>query len=183
VIRLASDEPPLIGYYLAAGEDAVPVHSLAELLTALDRNPGAPSEASRTAARDMLAGEIEKWRAKQAQAEARMKGNTISVMKERARQLLTQAGFLEMILESPDLFTDPQTVVSGFTAESIQALRKKGYPYAPMMRCVSTDDLSLSPTDPFYLKVKDDGLPQIKKRLEAVKSQIGELIEPIMKNQ
>jgi superfamily II DNA or RNA helicase len=183
VIRLASNEPPLVGYYLAAGEDAAPVHSLAELLTALDRNPGTPSEALRTAAQDMLAGEIEKRRANQAQAEARMKGNAISVMKERARQLLTQAGFLEMILESPDLFTDPQTVMSGFTAESIQALRKKGFPYAPMMLCVSTDDLSLSPTDPFYLKVKDDSPAQIKKRLEAVKSQIGELIEPIMKSQ
>lgn len=66
---------------------------------------------------------------------------------------------------------------------SEQALRKKGYTYTPMMRCVSTDDLSLSPTDQFYLKVKDDGLPQVKKRLEAVKSQIGELIEPLMKAQ
>ena len=91
-------------------------------------------------------------------------------------------GFLEMILESLDLFTDPQSVVSGFNAESIQALRKKGYPYAPMMRCVDTDDLNLSPTDPFYLKVKDDGLAQNKRRLEAIKAQIGELIEPIMKN-
>lgn len=111
-----------------------------------------------------------------------MKRNTPSAIKERARQLLTQAGFLEMILAPPDLFTDPQTVVSGFTPESIQALRKKGYPYAPMMRCVGTDDSNLSPTDPFYLKIKDDSLAQNRKRLEAVKSQIGELIEPIMKN-
>jgi len=183
VIRLQSEEPPLTGYYLAAGEAVEPVRSLAELLTALDRNPGAPSEASWTAARDMLAREIEKWRTKQTQAEDRMKRNTISVMKERARQLLTQAGFLEMILESPDLFTNPESVVSGFNAESIQALRKKGFPYAPMMRCVGTDDLNLSPTDPFYLKVKDDSLAQNKRRLEAVKAQIGELIEPIMKNQ
>lgn len=182
IIRLESDEPPLIGYYIAAGEDVDPVHSLDELLTALNLTV-APSEAFPATARDMLAEEIEKWRSKQAQAEARMKQNTISVMKERARQFLTQAGFLEMILESPDLFTDPQTMVSGFNAESIQALRKKGYPYAPMMRCVNTDDLSLSPTDPFYLRIKDDGLAQIKRRLEAVKTQIGELIEPIMKNQ
>jgi len=52
-----------------------------------------------------------------------------------------------------------------------------------MMRCVGTDDLSLSPTDPFYLKVKDDGVGQNKRRLDAIKTQIGELIEPIMKNQ
>jgi hypothetical protein len=51
------------------------------------------------------------------------------------------------------------------------------------MSYVGAEDISLSPTDPFYLKVKDDGLPQIKKRLEAVKTQIGELIEPIMKSQ
>ncbi len=183
LIRLESKEPPLFGYYLAMGDEVEPVRHLAELLTALERNPRMPSEASRTAARDMLAREIEKRRTKLAKAEARTKQNTTSVMKERARQLLTQAAYLEMILESPDLLTDLQSVVTGFTPESVQALRKKGYPYAPMMKCIGTDDLSLSPTDPFYLKVKDDGPAQNRRKLEAVKVQIGELIEPIMKNQ
>jgi len=183
VIRLESDEPRVIGYYLAVGEDVEPVHNLAELLASLDLNPVAPTEASQIAAREMLAVEIKKRRAKQDEAEARVKSNATSVMKERARQLLTQAAFLEMILASPGLLDDTQAVLFGFNAESIQELRKKGYPYAPMMRSVNTEDLSLSPTDPFYLKVKDESLAQNKRRLEAIKVQIGELIEPILKSQ
>ncbi len=103
------------------------------------------------------------------------------VIREQAGPLLTQAAFLEMLLASPDLFDDPRVAMCGFTAESVQALRRRGYPYAPIMKHVATEDLTLSPTDPYYLKAKDDSSGQNRKRLEAVKTRIEDLIEPIMK--
>ena len=100
-------------------------------------------------------------------------------LEERARQLLLRASLVELAMgQLPDMFEN-QALPLAFNTVAITGLRRHGYPFAPLLRLVNVEDLSPSPTDPFFGKVQGKPRETLRRQFTAIENQARALLEHI----
>lgn len=179
-VRYAVDTPePIVSYYALGETEVKPIRTLKDLQEFLenpppDRGPGRKAEAYAKQQFESLIKEREEkaFEKKQIEYRSRLLG-----YEEQGRQLLVKAAFCDIsIAREPSLF-DQSPVEADFDEETVQRLRKKGYPFAPLFHLIETKGLKPEPTDPFWLKVQGKSEREIRGTHEYLRREVKKLIE------
>jgi SOS-response transcriptional repressor LexA len=76
---------------------------------------------------------------------------------------------------------DQSPIVADFDEETVQRLRKRGFPFAPLFHLVDTKGLKPEPADPFWLKVQGKSVREIRGIEDHLRRQIKDLVESLTK--
>jgi superfamily II DNA or RNA helicase len=161
LLRCSTKGPPPVCAYYTLNSRGQPqrIERLADLETLLlGQKPGVRtanwSEEVIAAARGDFQQELARRLEKRARAvSARQRADRVE-LEEQARQTLLQAALVELAMgQQPQLLKDEAWPMA-FAEEAITGLRRHGYPFAPLLKLVSVDGLSPSPTDPFYVEMQ-----------------------------
>jgi len=176
VVRLSVDEPPMRGYYVKTDEGAAAVTTLAALAAALEQEVPPLDAGQIAAARAGLEARAAELLQRERAVEKARKQTAEVALQERGRQVLLQATYIDLAMSAhPELFgASPNS--AGFTEEAVRALKRHGYPFAPLIRLVGTEGIVPVPTDPFYMRIQDSSLDGLRKRFEAAKGRATEIV-------
>ena len=180
VLRCWTEGPlPLCAYYtLDANGRPKQIERLADLEALHPADADARwSEETIAAARADFRREMEALLQRQAQVIASRQRAERLAVEEQARQTLLRAALVELAMgQQPQLFEEEALPMS-FTEEAITGLKRHGYPFAPLLRLVSVDDLRPSPADPSYTTVQGKSREALRGHFEALRSRARHLVE------
>lgn len=106
-----------------------------------------------------------------------------ATVREQARSLLLRATYLDLALARQGELFGVAPNNAGFTEEAVLTLRRRGFPFAPLIRLVGIDGIVPLPTDPFYLQVQDATRESLNKKLEALKERVQYLLLKLTQKQ
>lgn len=180
IIRLTSQDPLLCSYFRMTESGIEHIHSLGDLRAALQLTAPGFDEEHRAEATRAFEDEVQSIREQQAAVERSRHQAEQAAVYERARLLLLRATYADLAMSSLRGLFD-QGNLAGFTEEAVLNLRRHGYPFAPLIRMVGTEGIRPSPTDPDWTTLQDASLDNLRKRLEALKRQIEEVLGTVVK--
>jgi hypothetical protein len=164
-----------IGWYAVKGADAEPVRALARLRETWGTVTAAPlgDEATR-AARARFEKEIAPILEQEARTAQGQERSLAEALAEEIREQLLQAAYIELAQASVDgIFAGNG---AGFTVEAVRNLRRHKIPFAGALKVVSVDGMTLSASDPRYVKFTQTRRDLLDRRFEAMKGRIAELL-------
>ncbi|MEI8173794.1 MAG: helicase-related protein [Deltaproteobacteria bacterium] len=98
---------------------------------------------------------------------------------ERGRRLLVEIALCEIVrTQLAGLFNDSE-VSAGFDEETLQRLKMKGYPIAPLFHLVDTTGLKPQVDDPFWPKVNGKSEREIRGMVDVIRREIKELLKKL----
>jgi len=102
-------------------------------------------------------------------------------VEEQARQTLLRAALVELAMgQQPELISQGD-LPAAFAPEAIAALRRHGYPFAPLLKLVNTEGMQPSPTDPFFTQLQGQPRSVLDRRLAALRERAVRLVEALAK--
>ena len=109
--------------------------------------------------------------------DARRRGNHLA-LEEEGRQLLLRAILIELATaRRQELWDEPSSVE--FSEDAVLNLRRKRFPFAPLLALVNVEGLRPSPTDPFFLRIQGDTRESLERRMTSLKTQITEVVKEL----
>ena len=179
VVRITSESPMLSGYYNLTGAGVEPVLTLTELETALGQEPPSFDSNCQAEAQADFRKRIEDVRQRAEAVKDMRRRAEIAAFLEKGRQLLLEATYIDLAMAHyRDLFGELPNL-AGFTEEAVRALKRLGYPFAPLLLLVGTESVTPSPSDPAWIRLQEASQESLKRRLEAIKKPMGELIHKL----
>ena len=180
LIRLVIDEAleHLVAWYTFDGNDVRQILTLDELEAILDRPrpKGGPSRDYENEAREQFESLVHE-RAKLAEGTTRLSENAARLaLDERGRRLLAEAALCAIARSQQAPLFDPADAAAGFDEETLQRLKTKGYPFAPLFRLIDTAGLKPDITDPFWSKIHGKSDREIRAAMEAIRREIKALV-------
>jgi len=110
--------------------------------------------------------------------EVRKRGEKAALL-EKGRQLLLEATYIDIAMARyTSLFEQPPNL-AGFTEDAVKALKRRGYPFAPLLRLVGTANITPTPSDPAWARVQDASRESLLKKFEAIKKPIADLLHKL----
>jgi hypothetical protein len=99
---------------------------------------------------------------------------------EQGRHLLLQATYIDLAMSAHTGLFDKAPNLAGFTEDAVRALKRHGYPFAPLLKLVETEGVRPDPTNPAWAKMQDASVDVLRKKFEAIKKPIIELIQRLV---
>jgi hypothetical protein len=180
IVRLTSDTPPLRVYYAATSTGAELLPDLAALEKAL-KQPGVPFDNRRLdVAQADFDRRTEELKQRDWEAEETRKKAEVVALQEQGRHLLLQATYIDLAMASRTGLFDNAPNLAGFSEDAVRALKRHGYPFAPLLKLVDTEGVRPDPTDAVWAKMQDASPDVLQKKFEAIKKPIIELIQRLV---
>ncbi|MBI3990242.1 MAG: DEAD/DEAH box helicase family protein [candidate division NC10 bacterium] len=117
--------------------------------------------------------------------DARRRGAHLA-LEEEGRQLLLKAALIDLaIARQQELWDEPSpalSLVEGSAESSEDAvlnLRRKGFPFAPLLSLVSIEGLRPTPTDPFFVRIQGETRESLDRRMAALKPRIADVVKKL----
>lgn len=180
IVRFSIEQPePIVAYYTLGESEAIPINTIGDLRKVLDTLPsdGKPGEKAESHAKEQfgaLVRESEQKTYQKIQIEYR---SQLLSLEEQGRRLLVKAAFCDIgLAHEPTLF-DQSPVETDFDEETVQRLRNKGFPFAPLFHLIEAEKLKPEPTDPFWLKVQGKSEREIRGIQDYLKREAKKLVE------
>lgn len=108
-------------------------------------------------------------------AEAERRKAESATLMEEGRQLLLKATLIELAMARHRELWDEPSVLE-FSEDAVGRLRKKGYPYAALLRQVGSEGVRPSPTDAYFVRIQEDSREALLRRSAAVEARMKELV-------
>jgi len=104
-----------------------------------------------------------------------------AALRERGRHLLLRGAHIDLALSAQraDLL-GVALDLAGFSEDAVAALRRRGYPFASLIRLVGTAGLVPNPTDPFWIEIQSDNPESLARRMKAVRAQVEEAMRGLV---
>ncbi len=100
-------------------------------------------------------------------------------LEEKGRGLLIKVALCDIgMAHEPTLF-DQSPVEADFDEETVQRLRNRGFPFAPLFHLLETEKLKPELTDPFWLKVQGKSEREIRGIQDYLKREAKKLVEAL----
>ncbi len=179
LIRYAVDTPEAIVCYYALGDaQARPIKTLKDLQELLDtpssdQGPGRKAEEDAARQFKSLVEDSKERAFQKLQTEHRSK---LLALEEQGRRLLIKAALCEVSLARDPTLFDQSPIEADFDEETVQRLRQKGYPFAPLFHLVDTEGLKPEPEDPFWLKVQGKSDREVRGIQEYLRREIEKIL-------
>lgn len=180
LIRLSAQVPsPLAAWYTPGENNARPIATLRELEAILD----APQST------DRQAREFEEWAKKcfdtlireseeKEETSVRLvKQAARLALEERGRRLLMEAALCAIARSQHAPLFDQDSAMVGFDEDTLQRLRRKGYPFAPLFHLIETTGLRPDAADPFWAKISGKSEREIHGIEDAIRREMKELLK------
>lgn len=169
LIRLESeDDTGLCAWYFAAeGVQPESVCSLDQLRIQLDRaaSAGPASEDLIHKAEGLFEIAADERRKRWTEVINRRRQGAFLAEKTRAQRLLVKAALVELALGQQGEWTEKEIYPSAFTEQAILGLRRRKFPWAPLIVLAYEDGMMPQAEDPYYLQIKDSNRESLKGRL------------------
>jgi hypothetical protein len=95
---------------------------------------------------------------------------------EGARQVLVRTALVEILQsQQADLFDKVATF--GFGGDVVQALKRHGSPFKPLLKIAEAPDLEATATHPLWTQIQGDGKEALQRRWDALKRQAQDIAE------
>lgn len=108
-------------------------------------------------------------------AEAERRKAESATLMEEGRQLLLKATLIELAMDRHRELWDEPSVLE-FSEDAVGRLRKKGYPYAPLLKQVGMEGLQPSPADAYFVRIQEDSREALLRRGAAIEARMKELV-------
>lgn len=175
ILRLASQDPPCCAWYLLEGKNALPIASLSNLESAIDRIGLPPQESARQTARKAFEEKmIQQTRKEHDIVSTRVKARS-EALKERGRQLLLRAAYLDVAL-SLQPGGEESAEASLFTEQAVINLMRHRFPFTALIALVTVAGIELSPADAYWEEVKNLKPEALRRKFEELKRRAKELV-------
>ncbi|RME45420.1 MAG: helicase [Caldilineae bacterium] len=102
-------------------------------------------------------------------------------LEAKGRRLVEEAALTLLALRQQTGLFDQNLPPIQFDESAVQALAGQGYPFAPLLKKLGTQNIRLRPTDPFYLTVQKTRADSLRQRLEQLKTQGKTLLRQLSK--
>ena len=179
IVRVTSEYPPLCSYYSVADSGLKPILTLSGLETALTQEPLSFNPDNLAEAQTNFANRVEDVKRKDHEIQEVRKRAEKTALLEKGRQLLLEATYIDIAMARyTSLFEQPPNL-AGFTEDAVKALKRLGYPFAPLLRLVDTENLKPIPSDPAWARVQDASRESLRKKFEAIKNPIAYLLHKL----
>ncbi|MCX2727450.1 SNF2-related protein [Thermomicrobium sp. 4228-Ro] len=177
IVRLEhAGPPPRCGYYRVEGDRAVWVRTLSELEEAQPTGAATVEPPGLAAAEADFSARLAREHDRYAEHERRQRELLDTQLLERARQVLVEAALVEIALgRKPALAGghDPLT----FGREAVRGLARHGYPFAPLLRLVgSQQPLEAREDDPHWEELRALSVEQLQARWRSLRREAEELV-------
>jgi len=179
IVRVTSEYPPLCSYYSVADSGLKPILTLSGLETALTQEPLSLNPDSLAEAQTNFANRVEDVKRKDHEIQEVRKRAEKAALLEKGRQLLLEATYIDIAMARyTSLFEQPPNL-AGFTEDAVKALKRLGYPFGPLLRLVDTENIKPIPSDPAWARVQDASRESLRKKFEAIKNPIADLLHKL----
>ncbi len=182
LIRYSVDTPESAVCYFALSEtDAIPIKTLKDLQSFLDTSPrdGRPGRKAEARAKEQFEILIKEWEQKAFEKSQMQYRSGLLALEEQGRRLLIKTALCDISMaHEPSLF-DQSPIEADFDEETVQRLRNKGYPLAPLFHLVQTEGLKPELTDPFWLRVQGKSEREIRGIQDYLRREIKKLVETL----
>jgi len=137
--------------------------------------PVADLDPARGKAREVFLAHVREARQRDREVEdARRRGIHLA-LEEEGRQLLLKAVLIELaIARQQELWDEPSS--AEFSEDAVLNLRRRGFPFAPLLALVSVEGVRPTPTNPFFVRIQGESRESLDRRMAALKTQITELV-------
>ncbi|RJR43507.1 MAG: hypothetical protein C4576_14195 [Desulfobacteraceae bacterium] len=179
LVRYEAQIPdPIVCYYALGETGVVPIQTLRDLVGFLENPPsGGPGKNAEEQAKGHFETLLKERRLEAVEKARKAYQSRMLAWAEQGRDLLVKAALCEIAMaQEPTLFSKTQ-LEADFDEETVQRLRKKGFPYAPLFHLAETQGLRPSPGDPFWLRVQGKNEREIQGIQEYLKREIKKLVE------
>lgn len=184
IVRMAGSAPPLVAYYMATDDGVELVPNLATFEALVEAANGhVLDQTLEHAIRSDFEARHRTLREREVAVEESQRRADEATLREQARGLLLRATYLDLALARQGELFGVAPNNAGFTEEAVLALRRRGFPFAPLIRLVGTAGIVPSPTDPFHVQVQDATRESLNKKLEATKERIQQLLQKFAQKQ
>jgi len=179
IVRLVSEDHTLCSYYGMAEIGAKPILGLTNLESALAQEapPFDPDRLDEVQAD--FNKRIEDIKHKDYEIKEIQKRAEEDALLERGRHLLLEATYIDLAMARYLGLLEQPPNLAGFTEDAVKALKRCGYPFAPLLRLVGTENITPIPSDPTWARVQDASHESLKKKLEAIKKSIADLLHKL----
>lgn len=180
LLRVQTREPlPRVAYYGQAQEGRVRrldrLNAVREALKS-GAETAWPEANIAAAQADLQAAVNAEWAAMTG-ARSRIAAAQQSALEARAALLLTRAALIELALgQQPGLF-DGQTYPAAFDLAAVVGLKRHGYPWTPLLRKGQAHLRAPHPTDPFFIRIQNESVEQLKRRFEGLRQRAERLVQ------
>ena len=176
ILRVDSKNPEYCAWFSLEGSSSTPLLALSDLEKALVRKPASfePSakEEAWTSFNRII---VERTKREHESYRLRVKART-EALKERGRQLLLKAAYLNAALSLQPGVDESKEAASLFTDETIINLRQHGFPFTALIAQVTVAGIEPSPADAYWEEVKNLKPESLRRRFEEVKRRARELV-------
>ena len=180
LIRISAEAPsPLTAWYAPGKNDVRPIGTLRELEAILD----APQSTDRQGmefeeeAKNRFDALIRE-RKENFETFARLvKQAARLALEERGRRLLMEAALCAIARSQHAPLFDQDSATAGFDEDTLQRMRRKGYPFAPLFHLVETTGLRPDAADPFWAKISGKSEREIHGIEDAIRREMKELLK------
>lgn len=181
LIRFESHEPAVVAYYATTADGIEPVLSIKDFVQVLKESnrPSFDRTRKELAERTFL-DYVEAIRAREAKIEEERRRAMDSALREQGRRLLLEATYIDLILSSRGETAPVSPNLETFCPEAVLALRRRGYPFAPLLRLLCVEGIEPSATDPLYTQLLVLPADQLRARLRTVDIQMRELLQKLV---
>jgi len=129
-------------------------------------------------AREVFLAYVREARRREREVEEARRRATRLALEEEGRQLLLKAVLIELaIARQQELWDEPSS--AEFSEEAVLNLRRKGFPFAPLLALVNVEGVRPAPTDPFFVRIQGESRESLDRRMAALKTQITELVKKL----
>lgn len=179
IVRLASDDPPLCAYWRSTSSGIDPVHDIRVLEAALGQETPSFDHDRLAAAQAAFDQRVTELNKRESEIRDTRKRAEEVALEEKGRHLLLQATYIDLAMAPLSGLYDRQPNLNGFTEEAVRALRRHGYPFAPLLVLVGTDGISPTPSDEAWARVQGASRESLQKKFDALKEPVAELVQKL----
>jgi len=182
IVRCSISQPEtIVSYYALGDSEAIPIKTLGDLQKVLDTSPpdGKPGEKAESHAKEQFEVLVRESVQKAYQKEQIEYRSQLLALEEKGRGLLIKVALCDIgMAHEPTLF-DQSPVEADFDEETVQRLRNRGFPFAPLFHLLETEKLKPELTDPFWLKVQGKSEREIRGIQDYLKREAKKLVEAL----
>ncbi len=131
-----------------------------------------------TAQQDLQAAAEAEWKAIES-ARWRLAEAQRSAQVARAARLLLDAALVELALGQQPGLLDQADYPAAFDEAAVIGLRRRGYPWAPLLRIAQDHLRAPHPTDPYFVAIQNEPVERLKRRFETLKQRAERLVQDL----
>jgi hypothetical protein len=170
------------GYFVVREGHVAEIPTLAALRKALgESSPVSDFETVRRETLERFTSNVRETRRRDHDIEESRRRSARLTLEEQGRQLLLKAALLDIaIARQQELWDEPSS--ADFSEDVVRNLRRKGFPFAPLLTLVSIEGLRPTPTDPYFVRIQGETRESLERRVAPLKGQIMELVKRLARS-